>query len=1135
MYEAARLHDPIEHSSALAGFLIGAVIGIALIIAAAVCFLPPGIGCFVAGLVAGLAAPMIATAGEAIGRMFTSTAGMIDSGSPDVFINSRAAAHVEKSAVLCDKHAPVKRMAEGSSNTFINSQAAVRKDDRTECDAKVGGGSDNVFIGGGRVAYLPIEPEIPEWVRTAVDWAFAAAGLVGGLAGMARMAAKQGLKVGAKCAAKYAAGVIGGELFSRYAVAPILGGLLGNPVDVTTGRKVLLAQDEMDFSLPARLPITCARFYASDLDDSSLLGRGWRLDWEMRLQKTADGLMYYGPQGRGIPFPLLTPGNQLYDASEQITLSCLRDGRYVLHTLSQHYYVFGPFDASGLARMVLIEAGPDKQRIGFHWQGERLLKIVAPGNCRLDLHYHEHGPLRLSHINLSSGGTRSTLVAYGYDEQHQLSSVTHRNGVVQRRFSYQHGLMSSHSNALGWHSHYRWQTLAGQPRVVEHWNDDGEHYHLNYDLTERRTRVRNVFGHHAEWQYDSEQQVTAHTAFDGSTYRFEYNESGWPTTLHLPGKRTVKLDYDVLGRPIVETDPLGQTTRTDYHASTDQISRITLHDQRTWQQRYDEHHRLIEQKDPLGRATRYRYDDKGLLSQITDPRGGIVTLAHNERGQLTTRTDCSGKTEHYHYNADGQLTRLTDPLEQSTRLDYNAAGQISSVTRPDMRRERYQWDALGQLSAYTSAAGHTQQWQRDARGRIQQHRDAEGRTTGYQYDQHGRLIRLTNPNQASYHFSWDAGNRLSEEQRLDGQRRQFHYDAAGFLNTLTHISRTTTQRQEQHQRDALGRLIAKSTAHSHSRYQYNLLGQLTQAEREPTIAGLGLGIQYDKVSFDYDQAGQLIAEHNAHGSLSYQLDALGNASSLTLPQDSVLHTLHYGSGHVHQIRFGDSVIADFERDDLHREILRSQGKLQQHSHYNKLGQLDWQGQRLQNHDKEPDTLWRRYHYGHDDELLHNEDRHGQTHYQYDRNGQLLRRTHDMLDIERFSYDPAGNLIDPDLPMGSKLLDNLLRQYMDTQYDYDEWGQLTRKYQNGQELRLHWDDEGHLIKVENAGKHTAYQYDALGRRIAKFRVSIAGQMQVSGPGVAAPQTNFAKNEIRFLWQGMRLLQEQTDEVIKTYVY
>ena len=35
MYEAARVTDPIAHTSALAGFLIGAVIGIALIAAVA--------------------------------------------------------------------------------------------------------------------------------------------------------------------------------------------------------------------------------------------------------------------------------------------------------------------------------------------------------------------------------------------------------------------------------------------------------------------------------------------------------------------------------------------------------------------------------------------------------------------------------------------------------------------------------------------------------------------------------------------------------------------------------------------------------------------------------------------------------------------------------------------------------------------------------------------------------------------------------------------------------------------------------------------------------------------------------------------------------------------------------------------
>lgn len=38
MYEAARVDDPIYHTSALAGFLIGAIIGIAIIAAASFAF-----------------------------------------------------------------------------------------------------------------------------------------------------------------------------------------------------------------------------------------------------------------------------------------------------------------------------------------------------------------------------------------------------------------------------------------------------------------------------------------------------------------------------------------------------------------------------------------------------------------------------------------------------------------------------------------------------------------------------------------------------------------------------------------------------------------------------------------------------------------------------------------------------------------------------------------------------------------------------------------------------------------------------------------------------------------------------------------------------------------------------------------
>jgi uncharacterized Zn-binding protein involved in type VI secretion len=71
---------------------------------------------------------------------------------------------------------------------FINGLPAARKSDAVACSAKIDGGSSNVFIGGGTVAYLPLADEVPEWLRTAVDWEFTLAGLVGGLAGLANAA-----------------------------------------------------------------------------------------------------------------------------------------------------------------------------------------------------------------------------------------------------------------------------------------------------------------------------------------------------------------------------------------------------------------------------------------------------------------------------------------------------------------------------------------------------------------------------------------------------------------------------------------------------------------------------------------------------------------------------------------------------------------------------------------------------------------------------------------------------------------------------------------------------------------------------------------------------------------------------------
>jgi len=46
-----------------------------------------------------------------------------------------------------------------------------------------------------------------------------------------------------------------------------------------------------------------------------------------------------------------------------------------------------------------------------------------------------------------------------------------------------------------------------------------------------------------------------------------------------------------------------------------------------------------------------------------------------------------------------------------------------------------------------------------------------------------------------------------------------------------------------------------------------------------------------------------------------------------LPTGQHLNHLYYGSGHLHQLNLDGQLISDMDCDDLHREVLRTQGKL----------------------------------------------------------------------------------------------------------------------------------------------------------------------------------------------------------------
>ncbi|EJN39927.1 hypothetical protein PMI38_00578, partial [Pseudomonas sp. GM84] len=507
MFEAARWGDEIEHTGALAGFLAGAVIGLAIATAAAFTICTAGLGGFLLGAAIGLGAGLLPMLGEKFGSMFSSPAGQIELAgcSTNVFINKRNAAHAELSTAKCDKHPPPVLVAEGSSNVFINGVAASRKGDKLTCGAKISGGSNNVFIGGGTERYLPVDEEVPEWLRVTVDVLMIVASMGRSVLAVGRLGLQAGLKAAGPCALQTGATIAGSYLAGRFIVGPAIeraiGGFAGNPVDMTNGRKLLA--NETDFVLPGMMPIEWSRFYASDLTVDSVMGQGWVLPWEQSLRRSGGFVYLTDNQGRRVPFIDLEPGESIFNPNEKVHLVRTEGGHYLLQTLDNVFFYFGEVPDTNCA--VPLQRLENALGHYLHFtrdSDDRLTDISAPGGVRVHLHY-DHPLGRLTDVKrIVDKQAVETLVRYRYDDNGQLVEVINRNGDSVRHFDYAENVMTRHTNALGLICEYRWETQNDKPRVVEHWTSDGEHYHFRYDFANRTSCATDVLGRELEIQYN---------------------------------------------------------------------------------------------------------------------------------------------------------------------------------------------------------------------------------------------------------------------------------------------------------------------------------------------------------------------------------------------------------------------------------------------------------------------------------------------------------------------------------------------------------------------------------------------------------------------------------------------------------
>ncbi|PYC25582.1 type IV secretion protein Rhs [Pseudomonas jessenii] len=853
-----------------------------------------------------------------------------------------------------------------------------------------------------------------------------------------------------------------------------------------------------DFSLPGPFPIEWTRTYNSRLDayDQSDLGARWISEFTTRFDCVDDGLTFYGADGRDHSYPLPKVGLFHYDAIENITLVRNSEDQLLLCRGFERTETYVRRGQRFVLSNISLRNGAGIMLHYEHRHGEHSLLsdlITYQENDFTKVHLHlgtmidEHGRF-IGLWQIVDGEPLRQLCAYQYDAYGDLIQAQDENGAVWS-YQFQHHLITRYTDRTGRGMNLQWDGSSAKAKAVREWADDGSfdtrlEWHENirltyvtdaygnetwhyYDILGYTYRIQHADGL-SEWLFrDEAKNVVRHVHTDGTTDRYRYDERGNKLEHIRADNSVLHFAYD----------------------DQDQLIKIMDADGGVWKRAYDDSGNLIESVDPLNNKTEYAYDKTGLPIAIKDAAGNEKVLEYDDAGHLVKYTDCSGKTSAWEYNQRGQLVCAIDASGQSTEYEYRA-GQLALIKHPDKTEEHFQRDAEGRLLAHVDGLGRCTTWSYTAVGLVSERVDAAENTLRYRWDRLGRLQALENENEQSAQFQYDPVGRLLTERGFDGRITRHQYDfVTGRLSSTADGERTIAFKF-----DALQRVIERCASlgdESQSEtYAYDGKGNLILASNADS-----------RVQWFHDPTGNLVREHQYYLGLDkpvvavwqHEYDVLNRRIATIRPDGHRVSWLTYGSGHLLALRLNEHELLGYERDDMHREVLRHQGnRLVQAQKWDSVGQL--QEQLLGRSDDRSILIKRDYTYDAGSQLTGiNDSRRGALSYRYDPVGRLLSAV-SRLGVETFAFDPAGNLLDEKstesqrplelTPRRSKLLDNLLREYAGTHYEYDDRGNQIKRWDNGAYSQMRWDLFDRLMHFDGARLSVKYAYDALGRRLFK---------------------------------------------------
>ncbi|HUD34787.1 MAG TPA: hypothetical protein VMR43_17565, partial [Variovorax sp.] len=765
------------------------------------------------------------------------------------------------------------------------------------------------------------------------------------------------------------------------------------------------------------------------------------------------------------PFDPVAPGASRLSAEEGVTLARTHEGRYAINAGDGLRYVFG--DRVGLVHRLAALEDRNGNRIGLTYPDagadvsagvrgvDETIHVDCSGGQRLALVIRRSRLCEVVELRAAPAAT-VRLARYAYTANGDLHEVFNRADERMRVFDCDAQHRIRHQVHAG--SFESWVEYLGAgagSKVVRHWDNTGESWTFEYRAID--TRVTDGSGRVSLYHVDARRRWIGYTDPLGRLTRFGLDRQGNVRSVVDPAQNVTETVFDERNRPVEVREADDAVTRIEWHAELDLPVAVVDALGGTQRFEYDARGNLVAEVDACGAETRYQRDERGLAVAITDARGGVATLSHDARGLPLRVTDCSGSETRYVYDDDGWLRGVVDELGRPTTYDYDAAGRLRRETLADGSFTEWESDLADRPLRTTDALGHTHRFRYAPDGLLVEQVDPLGHVLACRYGPGRQLVELVNENGARYRFEYDAADQLVGQSRFDGGVTRYEHDAARRIVRMVEAPGTPEAIVTHYRRDAMGRLLERRTDTRRTVLRYDVAGRIVEAH-DGTV---GVRIEHDAVG---RVVGEAVAAPGWRYALRHAHDPLGNRLSTRLQDGTTIEALHYGSGHVHQIRLDDRPLTDFERDAAHQEVSRTQGRLVTTRRHDAVGRLRRQstrfapaaGPRVPDRRAGASVIQRRYRYDLAGRLVLAMDR-----------GRRLTYGHDALDRltrfcdEHFVFDPAHNL----QPAGAARVvpDNLVKTFGPYRYRHDAHGRVVEKRVGDVVIRLAWNDDHRLVE------------------------------------------------------------------------